>query len=153
MKLYLKFYILISIVLPLSYTSFSQSQTLETSSQSIQSVLLKHRWKSVLLLGYDTSINTFTFKVFKGEKYHGVITQFLDDNTFISYSVTPCLTGFIPEEVKGMYQFTKPDVIEITVETSILNKKGDSYIKQNVIKTLSYSITTNNGSIVLTKIE
>lgn len=152
MKLYLKFYILISIVLPLSYTSFSQSETVETSSQSIQSVLLKHKWKFVLF-GQETSINTYTFTAFKGEKYDGALTQFLDNNTFISYTVTPCTTGFIPKKIKGMYQFTKPDVIEITVKTTIPNKKEESYTKQNAIKTLSYSITTNNGLIVLTKVE
>ena len=130
---------------------YCQAQSINTLNNSCREILLKDKWVTDQILGLDPATETYKLTRYNPEgRFAGNTIQFLDSVNFHSEYAAWCGNDYFTD-VSGKYKFLQPNKITITVERVTYSGEWTKPTEFREIKYLTYVISIEGDTIILTK--
>jgi len=152
MKSFGKTFLLMTAI-TLSYNCYCQTQSIDTLRNNYKKILLKDKWVTNHILGLDPKTETYKLTKYNPkDKFAGNITQFVDSINFDSKYTARCGNDYFTD-VSGKYKFLDSNKITITVETVSYSGEWTKPTEYRETNYLTYIISIENDTVILTKHE
>jgi hypothetical protein len=136
-----------------AYNCHCQTRSTDLIKDSFKENLLKDKWVTDHILGLDPKTEIYKLTKYNPKgKFAGNITQFIDSLNFRSEYVAWCGNDYFTN-VSGKYKFLDKDKISIAAETVSYSGEWTKPTEHREIKYLTFVISIDGETILLTKEE